>query len=168
MLADHGLVSHCLELLSSLGPTRARRMFGGHGLYAGEHFVALIIQEVLYLKADETARPAFAAAGCQPFGYKTRDGQRAVLAYWSAPDEALESPAAMQPWARLAMASALRAAAARRPAKPRTPAAKARQTASPQAKPPAAAPPAKSTPELRDGHKEVPGAPAIDAPAASP
>jgi DNA transformation protein len=123
MLADHGLVSHCLELLSPLGPTRARRMFGGHGLYAGEHFVALVIQEMLYLKADETARPAFAAAGCQPFAYSTRDGQRAVLAYWSAPDEALESPAAMLPWARLAMASALRAAAAKRPAKPHKPAA---------------------------------------------
>ena len=151
MFADHGLVSHCLELLSSLGPTRARRMFGGHGLYAGEHFVALILNEVLYLKADETARPAFAAAGCQPFSTRTRDGRRALLAYWSAPDEALESSAAMQPWARLAMASALRAAAAKRPATPRKPAATVRQTISPPGRPPAAAAPITNTPELRAG-----------------
>lgn len=153
MFADHGLVAHCLELLSSLGPTRARRMFGGHGLYAGEHFVALILHEVLYLKADDIARPAFAASGCQPFAYHTRDGQRAVMAYWSAPDEALESPAAMRPWARLAMASALRAAAAKRPARPRKLAAKPRQAASPQGRPAAAAAPATGAPELRAGRK---------------
>jgi DNA transformation protein len=152
MHADHDLVAHALELLASLGPTRARRMFGGHGIYAGEHFVALVLQGVLYLKADDTAQPAFAAAGCQPFSYATRDGQRAVLAYWSAPDEALDSPAAMQPWARLAMASALRAAAARRPAKPRKPAAKARQAASAQGQPEATAPDT-NTPELRAGRK---------------
>jgi DNA transformation protein and related proteins len=153
MLADRGFVAHCLELLAPLGPTRARRMFGGHGLYAGEHFVALIVQEVLYLKADELARPAFAAAGCQPFSYTAAAGQRAVMAYWSAPDEAMESPTAMMPWARLALASALRAAAAKRPAKPRKAAAKARQTASPQGDTAAVAPPAAYTPELRAGRK---------------
>ena len=101
-------------------------MFGGHGVYVDEQFLALIINEVLYLKADATARPAFEAAGCQPFGYTTAAGQRAMLAYWSAPDEAMESPAAMQPWARLAMASALRAAAAKRPAALRKTTAKVR------------------------------------------
>ena len=116
MPADNGFAAHCLELLTPLGQPRARRMFGGHGLYVDDCFVALIINEVLYLKADETARPAFATAGCQPFCYTTTSGQRAVMAYWSAPDEAMESPVAMLPWARLAMASALRAANAKRPA----------------------------------------------------
>jgi DNA transformation protein len=127
MAADLGFVAHCLELLSALGAPRARRMFGGHGLYVDDHFLALIINEVLYLKADATARPAFEAAGCQPFGYITAAGQRAVLAYWSAPDDAMESPGTMQPWARMAMASALRADAAKRPATPRKTLAKARQ-----------------------------------------
>ena len=85
-------------------------MFGGQGLYVDERFMALIVNEVLYLKADDVVRPAFAAAGCQPFSFTTTSGQRAVMAYWSAPDEAMESPAAMLPWARLAMAAALRAA----------------------------------------------------------
>ena len=121
MLVNNGFVDHCSELLSALGQPRARRMFGGHGLYVDAQFVALIISEVLYLKADAIARPAFEAAGCQPFGYATKTGERAVLAYWSAPDEAMESPAQMLPWARLAMASALRAAAAKRPATARKP-----------------------------------------------
>jgi DNA transformation protein and related proteins len=42
-------VAHCLELLAVLGGTRARRMFGGWGLYADDFFVALIADERLYL-----------------------------------------------------------------------------------------------------------------------
>jgi len=127
MVSSAEFVAHCLDLLSPLGRTRARRMFGGHGIYLDELFVALIIEERLYLKADILARPAFEQAGSEPFDYATRDGRRAVLAYWSAPDDAMESPALMQPWARLAMASALRAANAKRPAAQDRPVAARRQ-----------------------------------------
>ena len=129
MLDDNGFANHCLEMLSALGQPRVRRMFGGQGLYVDERFMALIVNEVLYLKADDLVRPAFAAAGCQPFCYTAAGGRRAVMAYWSAPDEAMESPAAMLPWARLAMASALRAANAKRPAAARKPSATTRQAA---------------------------------------
>jgi DNA transformation protein len=110
--APSELQTHALELLSALGPTSARRMFGGAGFYIGAHFVALLANEVLYLKADATAQPAFEAAGSQPFSYATARGRRTVLAYWSAPEAAMESPAQMRPWAALALDSALRAAAA--------------------------------------------------------
>lgn len=36
-------------------------MFGGVGLYAGELFFALIDDDILYLKADDTTRAAFEA-----------------------------------------------------------------------------------------------------------
>ena len=127
MVVAEGFVTHCLELLSALGSPRARRMFGGHGVDLDGHFIALIAGEVLYLKADALARPAFEGAGCQPFGYTTQTGQHVVLAYWSAPDDAMDSPGLMLPWVRLAMASALRAAAARRPAAARKPRAAVRQ-----------------------------------------
>ena len=121
MAVTPALLAHCVELLSALGPVRSTRMFGGQGRYVDGFFVALIAGDVLYLKADEIARPAFEAAACQHFGFTTAAGQRAVMGYWSAPDEAMESPAQMLPWARLAMASALRAAAAKRPAAARKP-----------------------------------------------
>lgn len=131
--ADAEFVAHCLELLSPLGQARARRMFGGHGLYVDDLFLALIISDTLYLKTDDATRGQFEAAGCRPFDYATRDGQRIVMAYWTAPQEAMESPALMLPWGRLAMASALRAAASRRPAAARKTAARPRQA--PAAKP---------------------------------
>ena len=121
-----GLIAHCTELLSALGPVRVSRMFGGNGVYVDGLFLALIARDSLFLKTDETSRPAFEAAGCKPFAFNTAKGARAVLSYWSAPDDAMESPAAMLPWARLAMASALRAAAAKRPAASRKAAAKPR------------------------------------------
>ena len=100
-------VLHCIELLGSVGQVRARRMFGGVGLYVEELFVALIFEERLYLKADATSRAAFEAAGCVPFTYQ-RAGQPASLGYFTVPDDAMESPAAMRDWARAAVGAALR------------------------------------------------------------
>lgn len=102
-----------------MGPVRAKRMFGGHGLYADEIFVAIVIREVLYLKVDDTTRPQFEATGSGPFEFTTATGAKGVMSYFSAPAEAMEAPSAMLPWARLAMASALRARASKPPAKKR-------------------------------------------------
>jgi DNA transformation protein len=112
-----GFTSYCSELLAPAGPVRSRRMFGGVGLYVDEVFVAIIAQDTLYLKADAQTRPQFEAAGCKPFEYSANDKQ-ATLNYWSAPPEAMDSPALMRPWVRLAYEAALRARAPK-PRKPR-------------------------------------------------
>jgi DNA transformation protein len=115
-MIDSGLVSHCLELLAPLGRTSSRRMFGGHALYIDGLCMALIIQDTLYLKVDDTSRPLFEREGCRAFTYDTRQGERHALGYFTAPDEAMESPAEMLPWARRALAAAV-AARAKTPAK---------------------------------------------------
>lgn len=107
-------VAHCLDLLAPGGQVRARRMFGGHGVYLDDLFIALVVDETLYLKADDSSRSQFEQGGCQPFRYRTQDQRTVSLDYWSAPGEAMESPGLMRPWARLAQASALRSAAAKR------------------------------------------------------
>ncbi|MDT7837405.1 TfoX/Sxy family protein [Aquabacterium sp. OR-4] len=117
-------------------------MFGGHGLFIEALMVALIIDQRLYLKADALSQAAFAAAGGQPFGYATRTGRRVLTSYWSAPDAAMDSPAAMQPWARLALASALRAAASKPPPRAAKTRAAAAQATAAAAAPSAAAAPA--------------------------
>jgi DNA transformation protein len=107
-------VLHCLELLEPVGPVRAKRMFGGYGLYAQDLFVALIADEGLYLRADAASEPHLRQAGGQPFEYEAR-GRRITLRYWTPPAEALDSPALMQPWAQQALRAALSARA--KPAK---------------------------------------------------
>jgi DNA transformation protein len=113
-----GLVDHALELLCGLGAARARRMFGGHGLYVDDLFIALIAGERLYLKTDAQTRPRFQAAGSEPFVYGRQGREQVTLGYWTVPPEAMESPALMQPWARLALEAALRARNAKPAARP--------------------------------------------------
>jgi DNA transformation protein len=107
-MAQDDLREHCVEMLAPLGRVRWRRMFGGIGIYVDDLFIAIIAAERLYLKAGLQARPRFEAAGCEPFVYSARTGAVA-LGYWSAPPDAMESPALMEPWARLAMQAALAA-----------------------------------------------------------
>lgn len=108
--ARDAFTDHCLELLNALGATRAKRMFGGVGLYVDGVFIALIADEVLFLKVDATTRPRFEAAGCLPFVYDAK-GKPMTMSYFSAPQDAMDSPPAMLPWARLAFEAALRAQA---------------------------------------------------------
>ena len=99
-------VQHCIELLSPLGRVRAKRMFGSHGLYLDEHFIAIVVREQLYLKVDASTRPQFEAAGGEPFVY-SRQGEPTQLGFFTVPAEALEAPPLMAPWARLALQAAL-------------------------------------------------------------
>jgi DNA transformation protein and related proteins len=141
----NALVDHCLELLAPLGAVRAKRMFGGHGIYIDDLFVAIIAFERLYLKVDAQTRAAFEAAACSPFVYvkpsgpplrgdhppegergnlgrpgdASGKGKPITMSYWTVPAEAMESPALMQPWARQAISAALRARAAKPSAAPR-------------------------------------------------
>jgi DNA transformation protein and related proteins len=111
------IVAHCSELLAPLGSVRVGRMFGGWGFYVDGLFIALIAYERLYLKGDADSQPLFAAAGCEPFCFSSK-GREMVTSYWSAPAEAMDAPALMEPWGRLAIQAALKARAAKTPRKP--------------------------------------------------
>ena len=103
---------YCCELLSSVGACVARRMFGAYGISTDGLTLAILADlgsgEKLWLKADETSRPVFEKAGCERFVYHAK-GKPMSMGYYSLPDEALESPQLMAPWARLALEAALSA-----------------------------------------------------------
>ena len=108
MTHDGEFTHYIAELLGSMGTILVRRMFGGHGVYCDGLFIAIVSREMLYLKTDATTRGAFEQAGATLFTYQ-RAGRTATLNFHAAPAEALESPALMAPWARLAVEAALRA-----------------------------------------------------------
>lgn len=108
--AEQEFVSHVLDLMSSIGPIQAKRMFGGYGISLDALMFALVSGGVLYLKADDTTRADFVAQGLAPFTY-TKKGKRHTIAYFQAPEEALEDGEVMNRWASSAYAVALRAAA---------------------------------------------------------
>ncbi|MGE4241258.1 TfoX/Sxy family protein [Ramlibacter sp.] len=88
-------------------------MFGGRGLYVDDVFVAILAGDVLYLKTDDETRERFETAGGCRFEY-TRQGTTQVTGYWAPPSDAMDSPALMGPWVRLALDAALRARAGNR------------------------------------------------------
>ncbi len=125
---------YCCELLASAGPCTAKRMFGGFGISVDGMSIAWLLDlgqgETLYLKADNETRSLYEAAGCKRFSY-TAKGVEKTVNYYSAPDDAMESPQLMAPWARQALACALKAHAAKlkTPAPKRPTAAKAKTNA---------------------------------------
>lgn len=72
-------------------------MFGGVGIYAGELFFALIAEDTLYFKVDDSNRPDFEALGMGPFLPFGDD--RDKMQYYQVPADLLEDPDALRPWA---------------------------------------------------------------------
>ena len=107
---SNGFVQYCCELLSTVGPCVARRMFGGYGIGTGGLTLAILVDlgqgEMLWLKANSDTSTAFEAVGCQRFTYLAK-GKTRSIGYYSAPDAAMESAHDMAPWARLALQAAL-------------------------------------------------------------
>lgn len=118
MAADLSFANYCCELLGSVGPCTARRMFGGFGISTEGLTIALLVDlghgDTLWLKADAQARPLFEAAGCAAFVYEAK-GRPVRVNYYSAPEDAMESPQLMAQWARLSLQCALKARAAKSP-----------------------------------------------------
>ncbi len=101
------MLDYFKELMAPRGAIRSRAMFGGHGIYCDELFIAIVVDDRLYLKVDELTQSTFAAAGSAPFVYQGKD-KPVTMSYWSVPDEALESARAMRPWVDMARAAAAR------------------------------------------------------------
>jgi DNA transformation protein len=85
-------------------------MFGGHGIYCDGVFFGIVLDNTLYLKADDRNRGEFERAGSEIFSY-SRKGKRATLNFYRAPEDALDAPQLMLPWAKSAIAAALRSRA---------------------------------------------------------
>jgi len=120
-------VQHLLDLMRGFAAVRARRMFGGHGLYRDDIMFALLADGDLYLKVDEQSRDVFVKRDLRAFTFSAK-GRTVSLSYHEAPAEALEDEAVMAQWCRLAWEAALRSKA------PGAGAKRARRSVQPQAK----------------------------------
>lgn len=107
MSVTDGFREFALEQLGRLAPgVRARSMFGGIGIYAGDRFFALLDDDLLYLKADARTLPEFEAAGLRPFRPFGED--TTPMRYYAVPAEWLEDVDLLFPWVERALAAAAR------------------------------------------------------------
>ena len=94
-----------IEQLSAIGYVTAKKMFGGVGLYADGIFFALIANDTLYQKVDDTNRQDYESAGMdafRPYPDKTR-----TMQYYEVPVEVLEDEEVLNDWAKKSIEVAL-------------------------------------------------------------
>ncbi len=127
MFTHADFANYCCDLLRSAGPCVAKRMFGGWGISTGGLTLAILADlgdgEKLWLKGDEATRSRYEAAGGRIFTYPMKGVPRSMN-YFSSPEEAMDSPDAMRPWALLALECAVRAKAGKPAATRKKPAAR--------------------------------------------
>lgn len=110
MSVSADFLAYVVDQLSPLERVASRRMFGGVGLYADGLFFALIADDTLYFKVDDSTRDAYVARGCkqfQPFA------DQYSMSYYAVPADVIEEPESLAAWAR----GAVRVAAAATTAK---------------------------------------------------
>ena len=95
---------YILERLECAGPVVAKNMFGGVGIYSQGFFFALIADDILYFKVDESNRPDYIDAGMGPFKPYGDRGQ--IMQYYQVPIEVLEDNDSPRAWANNALAVA--------------------------------------------------------------
>ena len=117
MAVGRDYLDYVLEQLAGLSRVRARRMFGGVGLYSDDVFFAIITDDTVYLRTDAASRADFVARGMGAFR-PYADRPEISMTYFEVPAEVLEDAAILVQWGRRAVAAGL-AAAKDRPARAR-------------------------------------------------
>lgn len=98
---------YVLEQLAIAGSVTAKKMFGGVGLYLDGLFFALIADDRLYFKVDDTNRSDYETVGMGPFQpYADIGGKPYTMQYYEVPVEILEDGVDLCIWAKKALAVA--------------------------------------------------------------
>jgi len=108
MATSSGYLDFVTEQLACVGFVAARRMFGGAGIFRDGVMFALVADETLYFKADETNRPDYEAEGLEAFAYATSSGRNTIMSYWRVPERLFDDADEMRAWAGKALAAAER------------------------------------------------------------
>jgi DNA transformation protein and related proteins len=103
---------YLMDILAPLGTPSYRFMFGGYGIYLDGVIIAIVVDDVLLLRADEENRPDFEARGIEPFR-PYPDKMTSTMPYYTVPDDVFEDSDVFLEWAGRSREAALRAQAAK-------------------------------------------------------
>jgi DNA transformation protein len=127
MAVSSAYLAYAIDQLSQCINVRTRRMFGGVGIYHEDAFFALIDDDQLYFKVNDSTREEFVSRGAQPFRPVGANSKIVTLSYYTLPPEVLEDVDELKPWTLKAIAVAHGAKS-----KERTPTARTRATSKKQ------------------------------------
>jgi len=104
MTVSRAFREFALEQLGRVTPVTSRSMFGGVGIYAEGLFFALLADDALYFKVDDSNREDFERVGMRafrPFGEESKP-----MGYYEVPPDLIESPDGLRPWVEKSVAVA--------------------------------------------------------------
>lgn len=97
--------TYIVEQLAALPGLSTRRMFGGIGIYSDAWFFALIDDDVLFFKVDDSNREDYVSRGMKAF--MPFPGQPS-LGYFQVPPDVIEEAEELVRWARRAVEVAMK------------------------------------------------------------
>ena len=100
MPVSDSFLEFVLDQLDACGPITSKRMFGGVGLYAGEVFFAIMMNDTIYLKVDDGTRARYQAAGSRSFNPFPQKSPTGSMQYFEVPLSVLEDADELTQWAR--------------------------------------------------------------------
>ena len=98
-----GFLEFVCDQLYSIEGLRSRSMFGGHGIYSGDVFFAIVADGRLYFKTDEPTSHRYLKAGMEPF--EPNPGQ-ILKNYYEVPVDVIEDDVSLSEWAGASIAIA--------------------------------------------------------------
>jgi DNA transformation protein len=107
MPLDLGTLEYLHEQMSLVEPITIKRMSGGAGVYARGYFFALIDDDTVYFKTDDSNRGDYLTMKSPPFApYGEEHGS---MDYYELPDVILDNPAKLKVWMEKSIDVAMRA-----------------------------------------------------------
>ena len=97
------------DLMAEIAGVRARAMFGGHGIYKDDLMFAIIVEDELYFKVDDSNKKDFETRGSKPFVYRAKGDKRVAMSYWKLPAEIVEDRDELREWSDKAVRVARKA-----------------------------------------------------------
>ena len=98
MSVSNDFIQYVLDQLSGWGNVHVNRMFGGVALYQDDLAFAMIANDIVYLKVDDTNKEKFIAADSTPL--KPFKNKATVLSFYSIPADILENTDEFIKWAK--------------------------------------------------------------------
>ena len=114
MVASNGFADFLREQLAPLGRVTMRRMFGKTGVFCDGLMLAMVRDDVLYVRVDDGNRTAFKEAEAFPPLNYAKKGGTIDLAFWRVPERLFDEPDELVTWAWAALGAARRVAANRK------------------------------------------------------
>jgi len=97
MAGGSEFIHYVMELLEPCGGITSCRMFGGYAIRKHGLPIALIFDDEIYLKVDDSNKADYEAYGSVPFSYE-KNGKIILVSNWKVPIEILEDVDRLPQW----------------------------------------------------------------------